>query len=300
MPDLLILLSPPRSFSSVVSTVIGQHPQLYGFPELHLFVGDTIEEVIRHHELKHRPQGPPGLLRTLAQLHDGVQTTATVLKARVWLDERRDWSSKKVFDYLLEKISPKIGLEKSPITSSTTQFLERTYACYPNAYYLHLTRHPISSRKSIIEYKENRLKRLGITQPPGRPDEVRFWYTSHLNIARFCESLPLGQTMRIKGEDVLSETDLYLPQIAEWMGLRTDAEAIEAMKHPENSPYACVGPPPAMGGNDVKFTHSPKLRPGKIKEPSLKHELEAGELKDKVDDKFAEKLVTFAQQLGYR
>jgi hypothetical protein len=106
--------------------------------------------------------------------------------------------------------------------------------------------------------------------------------------------------MRIKGEDVLSEPDLYLPQVAEWLGLRTDPEAIDAMKHPENSPYACIGPAPARGGNDGKFMRSPKLRPGKIKEPSLKDELEKGELKDTVDDDFAEKLINFAKQLGYR
>ena len=75
--------------------------------------------------------------------------------------------------------------------------------------------------------------------------------------------------MRIKGEDILSEPDVFLPQIAEWMGLRTDHEAIEAMKHPENSPYACIGARPARGGNDPKFMRSPKLRAGKIKQPSL-------------------------------
>jgi hypothetical protein len=32
----MLILCPPRSFSSVVSAMIGQHPQLYGFPELNL------------------------------------------------------------------------------------------------------------------------------------------------------------------------------------------------------------------------------------------------------------------------
>jgi hypothetical protein len=54
------------------------------------------------------------------------------------------------------------------------------------------------------------------------------------------------------------------------MGLRTDDEAIDAMLHPENSPYACPGPWPARGGNDRKFTHSPKLRRGRVREPDLK------------------------------
>ena len=46
MKDPLIILSPPRSFSSVISTMIGQHPQIYGFPELHLFSGETLGDIL--------------------------------------------------------------------------------------------------------------------------------------------------------------------------------------------------------------------------------------------------------------
>ena len=91
----------------------------------------------------------------------------------------------------------------------------------------------------------------------------------HTNILRFTSTLPLGQTLRVRGEDILSEPDVYLPQIAEWLGIQTDRKAIEAMKHPENSPYARVGPDAARGGNDPKFMESPELRAGRVKEPSL-------------------------------
>ena len=89
-------------------------------------------------------------------------------------------------------------------------------------------------------------------------DRLIGWHHMHTNILRFTSTLPLGQSLRVKGEDILSEPDLYLPQIAEWLGIRTDREAIEAMKHPENSPYARVGPEIARGGNDPKFMRSPK------------------------------------------
>lgn len=301
MSELLIILSPPRSFSSVVSTMIGQHPELYGFPELHLFVGETIDEVMLHHEYRNKPQGPPGLLRTLAELHNGTQTTQTIVEARVWLDQRRDWSIKKLYDYVLEKISPKIGVEKSPITATTRQYIERAYSCFPRAFYLHLTRHPVSARKSLIEFIGNKRKSPKSDPGSGRQiDPIKLWLNAHQNIVNFTDTLPLGQSMRIKGEDILSEPDLYLPQIADWLGLRTDTEAIEAMKHPENSPYANVGPFPARGGNDGKFMLNPHLRPGKVREPSLKDELEKGELKETVDDEFAEKIIYFSKQLGYR
>lgn len=273
----LIILSPPRSFSSVVSTIIGEHPQLYGFPELLLFSGETIEEVI-YNEQKQSGQksGPAGLLRTLAQEHDGVQTTETIFRAINWLNERKHWSTKKVFDYLLDLVSPRIGVEKSPLTISKTQYMERAYQMYPQAFFLHLIRHPLSTRKSVHELRDSqewqKEKKLSIFKYS--VDYLLVWLLRHKSILEFTDSLPVGQTMRMRGEDLLSDPDIYLPQIAQWMGLRTDSEAIEAMKYPENSPYACVPPPLIFGGNDPKFMRNPQLRLGKVKELSLKSFLE--------------------------
>ena len=178
-------------------------------------------------------------------------------------------ASKKLMDYLLEAVAPKIGLEKSPVTSQKAVFLDRVYACYPDAYYLHLTRHPISTRSSWEEFLENKLSRRKEHGRSERMDRLVGWYHMHMNILRFTATLPLGQTLRVKGEDIISEPEVYLPQIAEWLGIRTDSDAIEAMKHPENSPYACVGPDVARGGNDPKFMRNPKLRGGAMREPSL-------------------------------
>jgi len=316
MNDPLIILCPPRSFSSVVSTIIGEHPQLYGFPELHLFGGDTVDQIIKR-EAKAGNPAPAGLLRTLAQEHDGIQSTKTILKASIWLNERRHWSTKKLMDYLLELISPRIGVEKSPNTSRNKRFLERAYAMFPKAYYLHLTRHPVSSRKSIQEFWEQKKqkKKRKMTSLKTGLDGLFLWYYMHDNILKFTQSLPTGQTIRVKGEDILSEPEVYLHQLAQWLGLRTDAEAIEAMMHPENSPYAYVGPSPARGGNDPKFMRNPKMRRGKVKEPSLKSFLEHQDLKwvseeikeilpesafELISEKnFAEEITKMANLMGY-
>ena len=160
-PAPLIILSPPRSFSSVISTMLGEHPEMYGFPELHLFVGDTVREVLDHERERANHAGPPGVLRSLAQLHDGVQTTGTAIRACVWLQERADWSTKTLMDYLFEKVSPRVAVEKSPPTSVKVMFMERAYAYYPDAFYLHLTRHPIPNRESLREFQLHRRERAG-------------------------------------------------------------------------------------------------------------------------------------------
>jgi hypothetical protein len=318
MRDLLIILTPPRSFSSVVSTMIGEHPELYGFPELHLFSAEYVEELVQH-KMKGGKAGPPGLIRTLAQEHDGLQSTKTILKATDWFLERRNWTTKKLMEYLLDLVSPRMGVEKSPQTTKKMRYIERTQQWFPNAYYLHLTRHPVSARNSIQEFlghKASKNKDKKSTLRNSFADGFFAWYHMHTNIINFTDTLPVGQVMRIKGEDLLSEPDIYLPQIAQWLGLRTDSEAIEAMKHPENSPYAYVGPAPSPGGNDPKFMRNPQLRGGKLKEPSLQDFLTkeewiwpSDEIKEMLlqegiqlssRDNFADEIVRLANLMGYQ
>lgn len=262
----LVLLSPPRSFSSVVSTMIGQHPELYGFPELHLFIGDTVQEVLDREYRAGNYFGPPGLLRAIAELEFGHQTSATVVRAVGWLAERRHWSTKILMDHLRERVAPRIAMEKSPITALKSLGLERVWAFYPQAYFLHLTRHPVSTRRSMDEFLKNRAR----PEWNQHFDSLLSWYRFHRNILEFTRTLPPGQSLMIKGEDVLSEPDRYLPQIAEWLGVSTDAAALDAMKHPERSPYAYRGPAPAFGGNDGNFMRDPVLRTGRVREPSLR------------------------------
>ena len=152
-----------------------------------------------------------------------------------------------------------------------TRYLERAYQGFPQAYYLHLTRHPVSTRTSMLANNEE--KKLSPTRKNKKLkktlDPIYRWYRIHNDIISLTKRLPPQQTLRIKGEDVLSQPDKFLSIIAQWLKLRTDAEAIEAMKHPENSPYAFVGPKIAKGGNNLEFLQAPYLRETKIQEPSL-------------------------------
>ena len=75
--------------------------------------------------------------------------------------------------------------------------------------------------------------------------------------------------MRMRGEDLLSDPDAYLPVITEWLGISSIQDAFEQMKHPEYSPFACYGPNNARIGNDPSFLENPKLRPYRVKPQSL-------------------------------
>src|SRR5947209_5720522 len=67
--DPVLILCTPRSCSSVVCAMLGRHPQLYGFPELNLFVFDTVGELWRHSNTPGPAEGSygTGLLRVIAE-----------------------------------------------------------------------------------------------------------------------------------------------------------------------------------------------------------------------------------------
>ena len=190
-------------------------------------------------------------------------------------------------------MDPKIAIDKSPRTVIARESLERAYRYHPDAYYLHLTRHPISCGRSMRDEVSRNSEWEGVFTVDAF-DPERVWLRSHQNIVDFTATLPLGQCMRIKGEDLLSEPWVYLPQIAEWLGVSTENAAIEAMLHPEHSPYACYGPESAKYGLDASFLEQPKLRQGNIEEPSLYSELPWAQ--EKFLGKQSHK---FAKEFGY-
>lgn len=264
MPEPLIILCPGRSFSSVVCAMIGQHPQCYGLPELNLFIGDTLGEVIEIYLASGR-EGLVGLERTLAQLHDGEQTVETIEAAKAWISEHSALTSRAVLDHIQECVGDRILTEKSPTNVRKDAILARIMDAYPQAHLMQLLRHPRSRGKSQKTAMDAQKARKMLNRMLGNlPDYEMVWTNTHLMIDDRTRDLPSGQLLRLHGETVLSDLQLYLPQICEWLGIRSDAEAIEAMLHPEDSPYSCIGPENAKFGANPNFLENPYLDMDKL------------------------------------
>ncbi len=298
MPEPLFVLCPPRSYSSIVCGIIGQHPDCYGLPELNLFLGDTLGEAWHKYPVLKLFMGRDGLLRTLAQLHEGAQTADTVGHAQEWVTRHSDWPVRKVFDHIQELVGDRILVEKSPMFAREREYIERLLHVFPKASILHLIRHPRGMGESFINLRSEYELLNRATENSAARDPELVWRATHEQIVTMTEDLPLGQCMRIKGEALLSDLENYLPQICEWLEIRSDADAINAMMHPENSPYASEGPAGAPRGNDPNFLTNPAIdraRLAKLKEPSL-----VGELDWRPGEIFTPETCKLAKQLGYQ
>jgi hypothetical protein len=260
----VFVLAPARSCSSVVATMIGRHPELAGLPELKLFccptmgaLAATLPQYWIGRGLTHRS---PGLVRALAEVEFGDQGPESVAAAQAWLNERADWSGADVLDVLMARLNPRVVVEKSPENVDSDSSLKRMAAAYPKARYIHLTRHPVTTQRSMERHRRQATPEY---PPRGEPmTGIAAWFQVHERILQFCASLPDDRHMRIRAEDALNEPDRVMGRIAAWLGVRADAEALETMKHPEDSPFVRSGPAGsgAGGGNDPGFLADPRLR----------------------------------------
>lgn len=292
----LFILCPGRSFSSVVCTAIGQHPELYDVPEIYLGIADTVGELLDRATEHGKKYLAYGLVRVIAQLHHEDQSERSALEAWAWLRAHRSWTTSRIYHHVAERIAPKRLVDKSP-THGRPENLERLRTAFPEAFYLHLLRHPNATTRSL--YKVH-FQRLATRQPEKLPQLAkrveRQWLKVHRNILAFIGQLPLGKTMRIQGEQLLADPDLYFSQIAEWLEIRTDPAAIEAMKHPERSSYARPGPPSAPYGNNSGFLEDPALRIGRPSTGALLGPLEWSDQ----GEGFSSDTIALARQFGYR
>lgn len=284
----VFILCAMRSYSSLICAMLGQHPDLYGLPEVNLSVADRMDGVIAFYE--RRPHGLHGLLRTVAQLQHGAQTDATVAAARTWIDERRHWPTAEMLAWIEDGVAPRRVVDKSPVTVRSIEMMERLRRMRPEASFLHVVRQPGAACRSMNRLHEGIDAETG-SSLRARVDAEQVWQRSNANVVAFRDALPPGACLSLQGEAFLGEFEAYAPQVCDWLGIRGDAEALDAMLHPERSPYASLGPEAARYGNDPNFLEGPAFQPRPIAlEP----------VDDGLDGRpFAPRTRKLARELGY-
>ena len=207
----IFILAPPRSFSTVVSAMLGQHPQMYGLPEIHLFGAETVAEWLHQCADATYPMSH-GLLRVVAQIMYGGQTEHTVDRTRGWLARRSHLDVGLLYEILARQVYPLVLVDKSPSITYSLDSLQRAYRMFPNARFIHLTRHPRAQGRSVFKYIEERARHgpmkpshwlfhllsfpfhfPGETTASNAPDPQRGWYILNCNICQFLEKVPTGQ-----------------------------------------------------------------------------------------------------------
>jgi hypothetical protein len=257
-----------------------------------------------------------GLLRAVAQLFFGEQTDDSIKAAEGWLRRRNHFSTSLVFESLAEKTGGLVPVESSSTLVSRPAALQLMLQMFPLARFIHIVQHPRRFGEFLMKGIEDAARQgpvpywmLNLASFPGASasedgtphrdsgfDPQRAWYVLNGNACEFLKGVPENQRLLLRIEDLFGETVPVLERIAGWLGLRTDEEAIQAMMHPEQSPYARPGPPRARFGNESAFLQNPT--PGTA--PLEAHTLEGPLSWSPVAREFLPKVKELARQFDYR
>ena len=272
----LFLLAPPRSYTSLVNAMLGQHPQAFGLPEMCLFNVDTLVDLWKGSKTEIAENGSMvrhGLLRAVAEIYCGEQRATTVNMALAWASRREDWETGRVFQEIVAKLHPLVAVEKSPSYTMSVKRMQAMHRAFPDARFLHLVRHPVAQCKSLMAINDGafslKVEGFELGEDYALLEPQIAWHDLNLNILDFLDEVPPERQMRMRGEDIMADPRRHLAEIARWAGLRDDDEAVDAMMHPEQSPFACFGPINALFGNDPNFLAGPTFRPHTPKVPAL-------------------------------
>ena len=109
----VFILASPRSFSSVVCAMIGQHPEMYAFPETMLFTAETVVGLWGAN-LEAPLRRRAGLKRAIGELVFGEQTESSIVEASGWLRRRSTSTTGAIFEFLADRVYPLRPVEKAP------------------------------------------------------------------------------------------------------------------------------------------------------------------------------------------
>src|SRR5450755_1796627 len=95
-PKWIVILCPPRSCSTVVSAMLGCHPDMFAFPEFHLLTSPTVGALLAEDERMSAERGirfaySAGVIRALIEVAGLRQDESGVAAALDWLRERARW-----------------------------------------------------------------------------------------------------------------------------------------------------------------------------------------------------------------
>jgi len=264
---ICLILAPPRSFASCICAALGQHPALHGFPELNLFLAETVRELIGLDVAEARRTGVllthlSGLVRAVAHLHaTEFSPDQRFSEARAWIEARSHWTTGRMLDHLLERVAPALAVDKSPRTVTAPGALERALSSRPAARVIHLVRDPVASTVSLLSAARSP-DLTAIPDAAFGPQAfgLHAWLYAHRGIVAATQSLGADRLLLLRAEEVLLEPRLAFAEIARWLGVSRQPAALDAMLHPEHSPYANTALDPPGGDNDIGFLRSPKLR----------------------------------------
>lgn len=235
---LVVILSPERSGSTLLSVLLGGHPRIAAPPELHLF---------RYPDLTTwRRAYPPAW----DSLRSALATLAPEVDPERFFAEQRAAPPEAVTRRLLEYLPSGSWLvDKTPAYARDDIVLRRLERLEPR--YVWLARHPLGVAASRLDLRDRRLAQRTAETPAERlrlaaarawvrahratrrdlREVLRYWTDVHRRLERFLAGVPVARRRLVKFADLVGAPERTLGSLCDWLGLDFEPSMLEVRRN---------------------------------------------------------------------
>ncbi len=262
-PPIFVLGAHPVN-TALIGAMLGRNSAAFEFPHLNLFVTDTLEGLVT--EMVDDGQSYlHGLLRAVAYIYGGEQTIISVGMARRWIMRRLSRSTSQVFDELRKGVEPLRLVDKSAMYSRDATCLERILNAMPGAYFVHVVEHPLSPGAAIGQFKRDppNAHRRRARDAISSRGQLQ-WLQVQRIISDALNDVAPDRLVVLRMESLLADPHREISDLCARLDLPNDEVTVADMLHPENSPFAGIGPVGANLGDDPAFLRDPRFSPERM------------------------------------
>jgi hypothetical protein len=213
--DPIFILSAARSGSTLLRVMLAGHPRLFAPPELHLVGFHGLQErekglglcrsgaCAEHHGRCDQRHGLQRALMELYQIDD--------VASRRILDEmiERNDPIEKAFDLMIQLAAPRRLVDKTPKYAARFEILERAERLFPNAFYIHLYRHPYSVIESLLRN----------TFEPTFEKAEAVWKNANANALKFLAGIHSSRQVSVAYESLVTDSERTMRGICSAIGI---------------------------------------------------------------------------------
>jgi amino acid adenylation domain-containing protein len=214
-PPVVLILSPPRSGSTLLRVMLAGHPQLFAPPELELLSFNTLRERAVTYQGRNS-FWLEGTVRALMDIH-GWDVQAA--KAFMTDCEQQDLTTQDFYALMQQQLGERLLVDKTPPYALDRAILERVEATFEQARYISLLRHPYGMIRS---FEEASLDQVFFRYPhtfATRELAELVWLISHQNIQAFLQTIPADRQHQVRFEDLVQKPVEAMEQLAAFLAI---------------------------------------------------------------------------------
>ncbi len=217
-PPVVLILSPPRSGTTLLRIMLAGHPDLFAASELQLLGFETMAERAAAYSGRFS-NWLDGTVRTVMEI-DSVE--ADQAKAAIAKAEADGLSTKQFYARLQAAVAPGILVDKSPSYALDPAVPRKAERDFLSPRYVHLVRDPRAMIDSFERHHMEQVLYLREHRFGSRQLAELVWTLSHRVVLDFLSEVPQERQHRLRYEDLVRDPAREMERLCDGLGLAFD------------------------------------------------------------------------------